>query len=262
MNTKAETTQTQAAGVVRPLATTINGRITDECGNGLAKVAVTVREHLGEFADSTRTDENGNYSFTGLGGGASYIVAPEAIETPGRFVPPRVVFVKLPKGNSREAIFYHRPLMPTTCEPPIVYLSDLDWQSASNGHGPVEKDMSCGQQQPGDGGTITLNGITYDKGLGAHAHSEIVYRLDKSYSSFVADIGIDDEITGGNGSVVFVVQADGEELYRSDLMTGDSDTQSINVDVTDRKELRLIVEAAVGGHYYDHADWAEARLVR
>ena len=60
----------------------------------------------------------------------------------------------------------------TTSSAPVDvtrYLSDLTWTSATNGWGPVEKDKSNGEQAAGDGRTITLNTVTFAKGLGAHA---------------------------------------------------------------------------------------------
>lgn len=36
---------------------------------------------------------------------------------------------------------------------------DIPFLSASNGWGPVERDTSNGEQQPGDGHPITLNGV-------------------------------------------------------------------------------------------------------
>ena len=46
------------------------------------------------------------------------------------------------------------------------YLSDWNWTYMANGWGPVEKDQSNGEQATGDGRVITLNGVTYAKGLG------------------------------------------------------------------------------------------------
>ena len=45
----------------------------------------------------------------------------------------------------------------------------------------------------GDGHAITLNGVTYAKGLGTHAVSQIVYTIGGQYSTFASDVGIDDE---------------------------------------------------------------------
>ncbi len=141
-----------------------------------------------------------------------------------------------------------------------VYLSDLAWASATNGWGPVERDMSNGETAQNDGRTITLNGVPYAKGLGAHAHSEIVYNLGGSYSRFISDVGLDDE-TAPNGTVVFQVYGDGVLLYSSGVMNNQSATQNINVSVAGIQQLKLVITDGADNNHYDHADWAAARLV-
>jgi hypothetical protein len=47
------------------------------------------------------------------------------------------------------------------------YLSDLTWASATNGWGPIQKDKSIG------GNTLSIRGVTFTKGIGAHAVSQI-----------------------------------------------------------------------------------------
>lgn len=143
----------------------------------------------------------------------------------------------------------------------VVYLSDLQWVSASNGLGPVELDMSNGGTNSGDGSIITLNGQTYQKGLGVHANSEIVYDISKDYSQFLADIGIDDEAGSSRGSVIFQVWADGTNIYESVLIAGRAPIIHIDLNVTGVDELKLIVTDAGNGNDYDHADWAGIRLV-
>jgi hypothetical protein len=141
-----------------------------------------------------------------------------------------------------------------------TYLSDLSWTSALNGYGPAEKDQSNGEKLAGDGRTLTLNGVTYAKGLGVHAASELVYALDGSAQSLISDIGVDDEV-GAQGSVVFQVFADGALLFDSGVMTGSSATKSLQVDLTGRTQLKLVVTPGPDTSGFDHADWADARLV-
>lgn len=147
-----------------------------------------------------------------------------------------------------------------TGPPPLVYLSDLNPTFATNGYGPYERDHSNGEQGANDGHMITLNGATYAKGLGTHAASELRYALGGLFATFLADVGVDDEV-GNTGSVVFQVWADGTKVFDSGTMTGSSATKSVNVSVADRSELRLIVTDAGNGISDDHADWAGARLV-
>jgi hypothetical protein len=142
-----------------------------------------------------------------------------------------------------------------------AYLSDLPFVSATNGSGPVERDMSNGNNAPGDGHAITLQGAPYPKGLGVHAPSDVRFDLGGNYWRFVSDIGVDDEVNN-SGSVVFRVFADGTQIYASPTLSGASDTVSIDLDVTGAQMLRLVVDDAGDGTSFDHADWANARLLK
>ena len=132
--------------------------------------------------------------------------------------------------------------------------------SAVNGYGPYEKDMSNGEQGAGDGHTITLNGVTYAKGLGVHAASDLKFSLGGQYTTFTSDIGIDDEV-GSNGSVDFQVLTDnGLKLYDSGTMTGSTATKTVSVNVSGKSTLELVVSVVGSSNSYDHADWAGAKL--
>jgi glucose/arabinose dehydrogenase len=141
-----------------------------------------------------------------------------------------------------------------------IYLSDLTPGYQLNGWGPYERDRSNGELGGRDGLPLSLNGMVYAKGLGVHADSELSYDLNGRFSRFLADLGVDDEV-GALGSVIFQVFADGEKLYESEVLTGESPPVPIELDVTGRRELRLIVLRANGENSYDHADWANARLL-
>jgi hypothetical protein len=163
-------------------------------------------------------------------------------------------------GNVAEVEFYTSG---TTTPPPATttYVSDLTWVSSTNGHGPVEKDKSNGENLAGDGRTITLNGVTYAKGLGVHAASEVVYNLGGAYTSFLSDAGIDDEVGEGTcGTVVFEVYLDNVLAYSSGTMTPTTATKNINVSVAGKNQLKLVVTIAGDNNFCDHADWANARL--
>lgn len=135
-----------------------------------------------------------------------------------------------------------------------VYLSDIEWKVAKTDWSKVQKDKSIDKAQ------IKLDGKKYAKGIGTHSNSEIIYNLKGNYSRFTSDIGVDDEV-GVYGSVVFKVFGDGKELYKSPLMTGNSKTQIVDVDITAVDELKLIVEYGADNINNDHADWADAKLI-
>lgn len=141
-----------------------------------------------------------------------------------------------------------------------AYLSDLTETYSVNGWGPIEKDKSNGETGAGDGNTITLNGVTFTKGLGVHAYSEVRYNLNRAYSRFRSTIGVDDEVLT-RGSVVFEVWGDGVLKYRSPTLTGSSTSIAVDVDITGVNELKLICNDSGDGKDSDHGDWADARVV-
>ena len=151
------------------------------------------------------------------------------------------------------------PLISSAALSGAVYVSDLTWTSMSNGWGPAEKNMSNGEQPAGDGRTLSINGVTYAKGLGVHAPSDIRYALGAACSSFTAVVGIDDEASSA-GSVVFQVLKDGVKVYESPLIRKGGAAQKVTVAMTGGNELRLIVTDGGDGNNSDHADWANAQL--
>jgi RHS repeat-associated protein len=141
------------------------------------------------------------------------------------------------------------------------YLSDLAYTVVANGYGPVEKDRSNGENLAGDGVPLRLNGVTYSKGLGTHAASEIRYGLAGDCSRFTAAVGIDDEVPDAMpGDVVFEVYGDGSLLWTSGLMQPATATRLVDVDVSGRTTLRLVVTTGGDDNYHDHGDWADAKV--
>jgi alpha-galactosidase len=139
------------------------------------------------------------------------------------------------------------------------FLSDLPWQRAANGWGPVERDRSVGNQAAGDGRPISIEGVTYEKGLGAHAPGEIAYHLGGRCSVVETDVGVDDEVTG-NGTVAFEIWADAVKVAESGVMTWSMPARRLTADVSGAETLRLVVTTAGDGTHSDHADWADARV--
>jgi hypothetical protein len=148
---------------------------------------------------------------------------------------------------------------PTPAPSGSTWLSDLNFTSAVNGWGVLEKNKSNGENGPNDGRTMAIRDRTYSSGLGVHANSDIRVNINSQYSTFTSDVGIDNE-TGGKGTVVFQVFLDGRLAYDSGVVRGSDGAKQVSVDVRGAKELRLVVHPAGDGNAYDHADWAAAKL--
>jgi len=142
----------------------------------------------------------------------------------------------------------------------MQYLSDMTAKSAKVGWGSLQKDKSVA------GGTITLlrQGVdaTYDKGLGAHANSEVVYDIEgKGFDFFESYIGIDQAAKGQKSSATFEIWVDGEKKYASDVFRANTDHGYVKVPVTGAKEVTLITtDAKDSGNSSDHTIWADAKF--
>ncbi|MEU9256467.1 sulfatase-like hydrolase/transferase [Streptomyces sp. NPDC048270] len=143
-----------------------------------------------------------------------------------------------------------------------AYLSDLAWVSAANGWGPVERDRSNGRKEAGDGTPISFGGVTYPKGLGVHAPSEIVYHLGGSADRFTALVGMDDFSTdqSATGATKASVRGDGKVLFTTGKLTGAGGPVPVDLDVRGVKLLHLVVEDANASTAFDHTSWALARV--
>jgi chitodextrinase len=211
------------------------------------------------FRGSDKIGESTTTSFavTGLTAGTGYTFTVRAKDAAGTTsAPSSAAFVTTLTAPA--------PPPPSGCTAATTYLSDLSWSGTpTNGWGPVEKNKSNGENGGGDGRTLQLNGKTYGKGLGVHATSEIGYNLGGTWTRFKADVGLDDEVPDyAPASVVFEVWADGQRLFRSGTLRPTSPVVPIDVDVTGKQQLKLVVTDAGDGVGYDHADWADARLER
>lgn len=141
-----------------------------------------------------------------------------------------------------------------------LFVSDLcPAPGASNGWGPIERDLSNGEEGERDGGPLTLDDVIHRKGLGTHAPSDVAFSLGGRCSRFGAVVGIDDEMKSA-GSASFQVWGDGVLLLETGALGGGDLAQALDVDVSGVSELRLVVDAR-GGNGSDHADWADATLL-
>lgn len=152
-----------------------------------------------------------------------------------------------------------------------TWLSDLEWEDGATCGGgmQLQKDHSV------DGNPLRLadesgEPVTYEKGIGTHAPSKIVYNIEgKDYDVFYSRVGIDYEKylyeDGADAKVSFQVYFDGEEdkpAYDSGEMIYNTSQREVCIPIPeDAKTITLYVDAGEVD-YSDHADWADARFIR
>ena len=132
---------------------------------------------------------------------------------------------------------------------------------------PLEE-MTCGYKRPQkgksiDGHPLTVNGKVYDRGVGTHSESSIIFRLDGHAISFEAMVGPDDEVYSESDpevkpTVKFAILADGLRVFESGVMRERNSGRQVKVDLRGVGEVELLVDEAWWGRAHDHADWADA----
>jgi hypothetical protein len=138
-------------------------------------------------------------------------------------------------------------------------VSDLDFVSATNGWGPVERDLSVGGTNAGDGTPLTIDGTVYPKGLGTNAISDVSIYLGGNCTAFTSTVGNDDD-AGSQGTMTFSVLGDGKTLAATKTVKGGDPAQQLTVDLTGVQTLDLVVGDAGDNNAYDHGDWAGPKL--
>ncbi|MFJ7933779.1 NPCBM/NEW2 domain-containing protein [Sporosarcina sp. NPDC096371] len=146
----------------------------------------------------------------------------------------------------------------------VVYASDLKEEFNENGYDVLKYDVAT------SGAPLRLTNelgevVTFEKGLGAHATSTIVYNIDgKGMEKFESYIGVDYVQTAqGNvpSSIRFYVYVDGVEKFDSKEMNEDDAMKFVSIDVQDAKEIKLYVDE-IENNYNDHANWADAKFLK
>jgi len=136
-----------------------------------------------------------------------------------------------------------------------VYLDTLEWiESTPLLWGKVQLNRSV------KGQAMTMGGRIFHRGIGTHSPSRIVYNRPADYETFAATIGCDQKALVG--SIVFVVEGDGKELFRSPVLRADSAPMNISVPIGGIKELALILEDGGDRIAADHGNWAYARFLK
>ena len=140
------------------------------------------------------------------------------------------------------------------------YLTDIDWKSTNNSYSAPNKDKAISGNKlrlTNENGEVAV----YERGIGAHSTSTIVYDLtDKNYDYFTSYVGVDRAMFGTVGSVEFEVWADGVKLYETGRMNSTDNQKFIEVPITGTKELKLVVTDGGNGIGSDHATWGDTKL--
>ena len=143
--------------------------------------------------------------------------------------------------------------------PRMVFVSDLE-PTAVREEAIVTLPLTWKRDASVTGKTLTLGDRTFEKGIGVHARSQLTFDTGDGYDLLVATIGIDAEAQG-RGDCIFVVRADGREVFRQRVQ-GSDPPRDIRVDIQEARQIDLLVDPGAKLDLADHANWCEVRMVR
>ena len=148
-----------------------------------------------------------------------------------------------------------------------IFLSDLEYDQKMSyaGWSTIKKDTNIND------GIITLNAegetIEFEKGLGAHATSALVFDVSEystQFTRFTTYAGVDKSQGGSGNGVKFTISVsmDGQnwtELATTDVLKGNQEAVFIDVDITGVKYLKLYADDN-GNNGNDHAVYGSPRI--
>ncbi|MFI2618771.1 sigma-70 family RNA polymerase sigma factor [Streptomyces sp. NPDC018584] len=141
---------------------------------------------------------------------------------------------------------------------PVVYQwSELRYGTVGDGTKPEMRlgESSWVWQRRG----LSIAGKQYSHGVTVHGASSVTIDLNRSCTTYDALVGVDD-MTMELGRVRFSVYADGARLWRSPVIKGGDPALPVQVNLTGRKTIRLVVEPHTPFSSAALADWAQSKM--
>jgi alpha-galactosidase len=170
-----------------------------------------------------------------------------AVSIAGHFVP--VAKASAPDVLSWTASAFAGAPSPPACQGPTLTVRRQDF-----GH--------LGVNQSVMGAPLRIGRQEFERGLGTHANSDIVVSFRAGAArAFKALVGVDSEC-GALGSVEFIVELGGTNVFHSPTLRGGGEAMPVNVKIpTGAGQIVLKVDMTADGPSWDHADWVAAQLV-
>lgn len=134
-----------------------------------------------------------------------------------------------------------------------VFLDALEPASCVQGWGTLQKNQSVWEKP------MTIAGRRFRRGLGTHADSRISYDLGGRYRRFQSWVGADGASTA---TLTFEVWADGQKRWESGRMNKQSTAKLVDLDISGVRRLELVVGHGGDNIQSDHANWADAKVLR
>ncbi len=106
---------------------------------------------------------------------------------------------------------------------------------------------------------LTVNGIVYERGLGAHSISRMLYEIGGDALRISGLVGADD-YNRFSCKLQFKIMGDKKDLWKSGIMKKGDPVKEFDVNLRGIDKVLLLVEACDDGIMYDHADWLNVKI--
>ncbi|MBS2098158.1 NPCBM/NEW2 domain-containing protein [Carboxylicivirga linearis] len=149
-----------------------------------------------------------------------------------------------------------------------VELTDLNWEYATSGWGNVSKNKSI------SGGKLNVKGTEYEKGIGTHSQSIVLFKLPENSVRFKTFAGLDLGGTNqtGGATVEFMIATEDPTPREVEVNNAIANTgrisrtlfpegKKIEADITGAKKLYLVLTDAGDDLTFDHADWINPTII-
>lgn len=110
------------------------------------------------------------------------------------------------------------------------------------------------------GTPLTIAGSRYERGIGGHAISRMLFDLGGKAVKVEGFVGSDDANLFTT-DLEFKIYGDGRELWRSGVMRKGDEAEPFEVDLTGIDKVLLLIDMCGDEFMYDHGDWALVRFV-
>jgi len=194
-----------------------------------------------------------DYHHTSIGGGTGPVdtspgqvrVVPQAIADPVL----RLAVERLIRLRTK-----HVPAVEHSAED--QYLDDWEPVIAKVGYGELGRKGNLGYENK----RVQVDGREFNSALSAHGHSELRFDLGGRFSSFSAEVALNDDVQRGQSGADFYVFADDKLVGLAQNVCPGQVRRTVSADIRGAAELRLIVRA----QRWDccHSIWLEPRVSR
>ncbi|MBN1343244.1 MAG: NPCBM/NEW2 domain-containing protein [Phycisphaerae bacterium] len=110
-------------------------------------------------------------------------------------------------------------------------------------------------------GMLRIGKQTFERGIGVHSRSRLVYALDDDCRRFICAYGLDED-SGPMADVDVKVLLDGKVKHHAPTVRADGQLRKISLDVQGAKRLELLVDFGKNGNVQDRLDWVSPAIIR